>query len=278
MALIDDKKDIMKQRSAARPFALLVTFAVLGSVVWTTVAQNQGPDRSKRVLVFSGTGWFRHPEIPRMNGWLASVLKDEGFAVDVSETPKDLTPARLAQYQVLVFNNANALTDLLDEKQRQAVADWYKKGRGLVALHAALVHQTKWQWFNDLAGCDFNSDSDFLQAKVVIDPTNKDHPSVRGFGPEFTYSADWTNHDRPVTGLPGVKVLFRVDETTFEPVRAYFKTNGGKAMGKDHPAAWLREHDGGRFFYTELGHDLRSLDTKFGRKHVSEGVRWAAGN
>jgi type 1 glutamine amidotransferase len=228
-------------------------------------------------LIFSGTGWFRHPEIPRTNGWLAGVLTEAGFAVDISETPKDLTPERLAQYQVLVLNNANALTDLLDEKQRQALENWYKKGRGLVALHAALVHQTKWKWFTDLAGCDFNSDSDFLRAKVVIDPTNKEHPSVQGFGPEFNYAADWTNHDRTVTGLPGVKVLFRVDEATYEPVRDYFKTRGGKAMGKDHPAAWLREHDGGRFFYTELGHDLRSLDTKFGRKHVTEGVRWAAG-
>jgi type 1 glutamine amidotransferase len=268
----------MKQRPATRLLSLALTLAVLASVVWTTAAQNEKSDRAKRVLVFSGTGWFRHPEIPKTNGWLANVLRDGGFSVDISETPKDLTPARLAQYQVLVFNNANALTDLLDEKQRQAIENWYKGGRGLVALHAALVHQTKWKWFNDLAGCDFNSDSDFLQAKVVIDTANKDHPSVQGFGPEFNYSADWTNHDRSVTGLPGVKVLFRVDETTYQPVRAFFKTNGGKPMGKDHPAAWLREHDGGRFFYTELGHDLRSLDTKFGMKHVTEGVRWAAGN
>src|SRR6185295_890004 len=142
--------------------SLVLTLAVLASVVWTTAAQNDKSDRAKRVLVFSGTGWFRHPEIPKMNGWLANVLRDGGFAVEISETPKDLTPARLAQYQVLVLNNANELTSLLDEKQRQAIENWYKGRRGLVALHAALVHQTKWKWFNDLAGCDFNSDSDFL--------------------------------------------------------------------------------------------------------------------
>jgi len=48
-------------------------------------------------------------------------------------------------------------------------------------------------------------------------------------------------------------------------------------MGKDHPTAWLREAEGGRFFYTELGHDLRSLDTPFGRPHVLTVLRWAAG-
>jgi type 1 glutamine amidotransferase len=272
----------MRRSPATRPLVLAATLAVLAAV-WVMaprepiVAQDETSERTTRVLIFSGTGWYRHPEIPRLNGWLTHVLMEAGFAVDVTETPKDLTPERLAQYQVLVLNNANALTDLLDEGQRQAVENWYKKGGGIVALHAALVHQTKWEWLTDLAGCDFNSDSNFLPAKVVIDPENKDHSSVRGFGPEFTYSADWTNHDRVVTGLPGIKVLFRVDEATYEPVRDYFKTRGGKPMGKDHPAAWLREHGGGRFFYTELGHDVRSLDTKFGRKHVTEGVRWAAG-
>ena len=50
----------------------------------------------------------------------------------------------------------------------------------------------------------------------------------------------------PSSVCPGVKVLFRVDESTYTPVRDYFKVRG-KAMGKDHPAAWLREFGGGRF-------------------------------
>jgi uncharacterized protein len=275
--MIEQSRSPLNQRLSSRLLALVLTLAVVGSVAWTMAGQNTVNSPAKRVLIFSGTGWFRHPEIPKTNGWVVRLLGQAGYTADISETPKDITSARLAEYRVLLLNNANALTDLLDDEQRQTIADWYKGGRGLVALHAALVHQTPWKWFTELAGCDFNSDSDFLAAKVIIDPNNKEHPSVKGFGPEFNYSADWTNHDRSVTGLPGVKVLFRVDESSFEPVRDYFKTRNGKPMGKDHPAAWLREHGGGRFFYTELGHDLRSLDTKFGRQHVIEGVRWAAG-
>lgn len=42
-------------------------------------------------------------------------------------------------------------------------------------------------------------------------------------------------------------------------------------------ADWTNEPPGEvRFFYTELGHDLRSLDTDFGKKHVVEAIRWAA--
>ena len=93
----------------------------------------------------------------------------------------------------------------------------------------------------------------------------------------FWYKADWTNHDRTVTGIKGFQVLLRVDESSYDPVRDFFKTRGGKAMGKDHPVAWLHTNDGGRFFYTELGHDVRSLETPFGRQHITEGIRWAAG-
>lgn len=272
----------------ARPVRLalpLLTLAIVAVACFVSnsqavedpVAPAKSPVAAKRVLVFSGTGWYRHPEIPKLNGWLVRVLTEAGYVVDVTETAKDITPQRLAEYQVLVMNNANELNTLLDAPQRQAITDWYKQGRGIVALHAALVHQTEWKWFHELAGCDFNSDSDFLPAKIIVDPANQDHPAVKGYGADFQYSADWTNHDRSVTGLPGVKVLLRVDEATFEPVRDYFKTRGGKAMGKDHPIAWLREHDGGRLFYTELGHDVRSLDTKFGRQHIIAGVRWAVG-
>lgn len=236
---------------------------------------NRGPKNLGSVLVFSGTGWYRHPEIPAINGWLSRQGEDLGMQVDVSETPSDLLKI-LDRYDVLVMNNCNELAKLLDEKQRAKVEQWYKAGGGIVALHAALVHQKDWPWFNTLAGCDFNSDSEYLEATVVVDPNAKDHPAVKGFGNSFQYKADWTNHDRSVSNLPGFKVLLRVDETSYEPVREYFQQRDGKAMGVDHPIAWQHENGGGRFFYSELGHDVRSMDTPFGHQHIVQAILWAA--
>lgn len=189
-----------------------------------------------------------------------------------------LVLALLAKYDVLLLNNANELDKAIPEEQRKSVEDWFTSGKkGIVGLHAALVRQTGWPWLHQLGGCDFNSDSDFLKAKVLVDPAAKGHPAVKGQPEEFWIEADWTNHDRSVTGLPGFTVLLRVDETTYEPVRDFFKTRGGKPMGADHPIAWTHEpKSGGRFFYTEFGHDLRSLNTAFARQHVLEGIKWAA--
>lgn len=236
---------------------------------------DRGPKDTGKVLVFGGTGWYRHPETAAISGWLARLSGDLGMQVDVTETPKDLENL-LDRYQVLILNNSNQLVSLLNEKQRAKVEAWYKNGGGIVALHAALVRQKEWKWLSELGGCDFNSDSEFLEAKVLVDPKAKDHPAVKGFGDSFMYTADWTNHDVSVTGKPGIQVLLRVDESTYEPVRDYFQQRGGKAMGKDHPIAWINTLDDGRFFYTELGHDVRSLETRFGRQHIIEAIKWAA--
>lgn len=235
----------------------------------------RGPRHTGGVLVFSGTGWYRHPETAAISGWLARLSDELEMQVDVTESAKDISQL-LQRYKVLVLNNSNELEKLFSESDREVIEKWYAAGGGIVALHAALVHQQGWPWFGELAGCDFDSDSEFLEAKVVVDPAAKEHPAIKGHGDSFLYQADWTNHDRSVTGLPGFQVLLRVDESSYEPVRQLFVERGGKAMGKDHPIAWLHKNGGGRFFYTELGHDVRSLETDFGKQHIVEAIRWAA--
>lgn len=241
------------------------------------VKHDRSPHNLGDVLVFSGTGWYRHPETASINGWLAQLSDELGMQVDVTETPKDLTSI-LEHYDVLVMNNCNELTSLLTSEQMKAVESWYKQGGGIVALHAAIVHQTEWTWFTQLAGCDFDSDSEYLEARVVVDPAAMDHPAITGHGRSFKYWADWTNHTESVTGKPGFQVLLRVDESSYEPVRELFIERGGKAMGEDHPIAWTNTLNDGRFLYTELGHDVDSLETPFGRQHILEAIRWAAGS
>ncbi|MBO26928.1 MAG: hypothetical protein CMI33_10150 [Opitutales bacterium] len=236
---------------------------------------DRSPTSIGKVLVFGGTGWYRHPETAAINGWLSRLSDELKMQVDVTESAKDISTI-LSRYQVLILNNSNQLTKILDQKQREIIEEWYNNGGGIVALHAALVRQTEWAWLSKLGGCDFDSDSEFMEAKVLVDPKAKNHPTVKGHGMKFPYKADWTNHTESVTGKPGFQVLLRVDESSYEPVRKFFQDRGGKPMGKDHPVAWVNTANDGRFFYTELGHDVRSLETPFGRQHLIEAIRWAA--
>ena len=260
----------------------LLSFALLTLVLHAhehgeEKAQKKDAKAPIKVLVYSNTAYYRHPEVPAMNRWLVLTGDKHGMEMDVTEHWRDLKPKVLAKYDVLLLNNANKLSEVIPEQQRKSVEAWYRSGKGIMGIHASLVKQQDWPWLVEIGGCDFDSDSDYLKAKVTVDSAAADHPAVQGFGKEFWYTADWTNHTESVTGKPGFQVLLRVDESTYEPVRPYFQERGGKAMGKDHPIAWTNTSQGGRFFYTEIGHDVRSLNTKFGIQHVMDGIKWAAG-
>ena len=69
-----------------------------------------------------------------------------------------------------------------------------------------------------------------------------------------------------------VHVLLSVDERTYDP-RGY---GGAPPMG-DHPIAWCREYDGGRSFYTALGHKAEYWTEPLLLGHVLHGIEMAAG-
>lgn len=239
-------------------------------------SQRSGDDLPlpKDVLVFLKPAWYRHASLDSLAHWFQHFGWDHGFNVDTTDHPEIFNADDLGRYDVVVFVSTTDLGNALNDDQKASLAEWHRKGHGIVALHAAAVHHQTWDWWARLVGCDFNSDSDRSRARVVIDPSASDHPAVKGQGPELWVEEEWLCYDRSVSDLPGVKVLMRVDESTYEPVRKKFQGKGGIPMGKDHPAAWCREFQGGRFFYTALGHDTRAIGTEFGREHLLGGLRW----
>ena len=63
--------------------------------------------------------------------------------VDVTESAKDISTI-LSRYQVLILNNSNQLTKILDQKQRKIIEEWYNKE---VELLPCMLH-----WFDKLNG------------------------------------------------------------------------------------------------------------------------------
>jgi uncharacterized protein len=55
------------------------------------------------------------------------------------------------------------------------------------------------------------------------------------------------------------------------------KTYSGGTMGDDHPIAWYHDFDGGRAFYTALGHTPESFVEPLFLQHLLGGIEYAAG-
>ena len=65
-----------------------------------------------------------------------------------------------------------------------------------------------------------------------------------------------------------VKVLMTADESSYQ----------GGTMGADHPMTWCHSYDGGRSWYTQLGHSGQLYSDQSFQKLLLNGVRYVAGN
>ena len=83
---------------------------------------------------------------------------------------------------------------------------------------------------------------------------------------EWNRADEWYNyHARPAEG---VRILVDLDETSYE---------GGTMGAGGHPVVWCHEFDGGRAFYTELGHTAESYVEPLFVEHLLGGILWAMG-
>ena len=85
--------------------------------------------------------------------------------------------------------------------------------------------------------------------------------STQGLPARWTRVDEWYNFqriDNPVVNGGGddvsprtqtpIHVLLTMDEST------YVESDGTDGVDDDHPIAWCKRYDGGRMFYTALGH------------------------
>jgi type 1 glutamine amidotransferase len=91
------------------------------------------------------------------------------------------------------------------------------------------------------------------------------HPATAGLPAAWTRVDEWYNFK--ANPRPAVHVLATVDEKTYE----------GGTMNGDHPIAWCHDFEGGRAFYTALGHNPESYADPLFLGHLLGGIRYAAG-
>jgi type 1 glutamine amidotransferase len=62
-------------------------------------------------------------------------------------------------------------------------------------------------------------------------------------------------------------VLIKIDENSYQ----------GGTNGDNHPMVWYHEYDGGRAFYTALGHTSESFTEALFIQHLWGGMEYAMG-
>ncbi|MEL1265105.1 ThuA domain-containing protein [Pseudoxanthomonas putridarboris] len=236
---------------SARLFPLLLALLLCagGALAETS------PDR---VLVFSKTTGWRHDSIPTAVAALQKLAAQEGMVADHSEDAGDFTPGNLARYRVVVF--ASTTGDILDDAQKAALERFIRDGGGFVGVHSAADTEYDWPWYGQLVGAYFHSHPPGLQTTRVV-PEHAGEPG----GTPWTITDELYNYRQ--NPRERVQVIATVDERGYE----------GGTMGADHPIAWCHAFDGGRSWYTGLGHDTKVYAMEPFIAQLRRGLHYAAG-
>jgi cytochrome c len=218
----------------------------------------------QNVLVFTRTTGFRHGSIEPGVQALQRLGQENGFAVERTEDPADFTDERLARYDVVVWLNTDS--EVMNENGRRAFERYIRAGGGWVGVHAASATEQGWAWYGQLigGGAFFRGHPAVQPAQVNVEIA--DHPSTQHLPQAFTLTDEW--YSFRANPRSSVQVLMTLSESSYGV--------GELAMG-DHPIAWYHEFDGGRAWYTALGHPNELYtDSRF-TQHLLGGIRWAAG-
>ncbi|MHA4845932.1 ThuA domain-containing protein [Flavitalea antarctica] len=220
------------------------------------------------VLVYTKNGkGYVHTNIPFAVAAIKEMGTQNGFSVDVSDDPSVFTDENLKKYSALVFTSTN--NDVFDtDAQKVALMRYVQAGGGFVGIHAVTGTERKWEWFKRLVGGTFVRHAKHQKFKQVV--IDKNHPSTAAI------PANWENADEcyyVTTMNPDIHVVLAHDLTTVED------KDKPLWFGNSYPSAWYHEWDGGRQFYTALGHDDIMYNDPIFRKHILGGLEWVvAGN
>ncbi len=223
------------------------------------------------VLVFSKTTGFRHESaITAGKAAIAQMGAEGGYNVEATEDATRFTDAGLRPYEVVVFLDTDG-EGILNGAQRNAFERWTQRGGGIVSIHADANADRNWAWKGDMMGGAWflNHPAPPVQfQEATVNVVDTQHPATKDLPqPNWVRTDEWYNF----TAEPkNVHVLLKLDENTYDE-------QDGSAAADDHPIAWCSNYDGGRHFYTALGHDGAYWSEQAYLKHISGAIRWAAG-
>jgi cytochrome c len=218
-------------------------------------------DIPPRILVFSKTTGFRHESIAEGHAALRLLGKNNGYMVDSTENSADFTEKNLKRYAAVVFLSTTG--NVLEPAQKADFQRYIQAGGGFVGIHAATDTEYGWKWYGSMVGGYFQSHPVQQDADLIIKDHN--HPATKHLpGETWRRFDEWYNFKEL---NPKVNILLSIDEKSYK----------GGENGDNHPMSWYHAYDGGRAFYTALGHTKESYVDPIFLQHILGGLKYAIG-
>ena len=245
----------------------LALMAAFVFVAGQSMAQRGGQFRA---LLFTKTAGFHHESIHEGVAAIKKLAQRHTFSVDWQDNPSIFSDERLKNYDVVIF--LSTTSDILNDEQQAAMERFIQSGKGWVGVHAAADTEYEWEWYTKMVGMMFKIHPQQQTAYLNIE----DHkfPGMQRFPERLLWTDEWYEYQKPYKS-DDLHFLISIDEKSYDP-NTKWGDNVGKGMGDFHPMAWYHNYDGGRAFYTGLGHIGLVYEDPLFLDHLYGGIYWAA--
>ncbi|MFD2163216.1 ThuA domain-containing protein [Paradesertivirga mongoliensis] len=232
---------------------------LLPALFCLSLRPTETPKEPLKVLIFSKTMGFRHKSIDDGIRAIKKLGAENGFIADTTENSDRINKENLKNYKAIIFLSPTG--EFFNDEQRSAFQSYIRRGGGFVGIHAATDCLFKWEWYGKMIGAYFTDHPATQDA--IINVVNTKHLATKDLSSPWKRKDEWYNLRYT---NPDVKVLLKIDETSYK---------GGK-NGDNHAISWYHKFEGGRVFYTGLGHTSESFNSdKDFLNHLLGGIKYA---
>lgn len=244
----------MRRNIAAIPVTILMISIVLMSFSFAN-------KKTPKVLVFCKTGAYYHKSIPAGIAAIQKLAAQNGFKCDTTTDSLKFNTRNLRQYDAVIFLNTTG--NVLSDVGQKAFEDYIRSGKGYVGIHSASDTEYDWPWYNQLVGAYFKNHPN--QQKATFNIVDHSFPGMQKMPQQWELFEELYNFKD--THWDKMHVLITMDEKTIK----------GGANGDFHPMSWYHDFEGGRSFYTAIGHLDSTFDDSLYLSHLLGGIQYAIG-
>jgi len=257
-----------------------------GKPVFTPVADNEleqieaalpekataKPKKARRILVFYRCEGFVHRSFNRGNVALEKMGEKTGaYETESTNEMAVFDPGALKDFDAVLFNNTTRLK--FDEKQRAALMDFVKSGKGICGIHAATDNFYDWPEAAAMMGGLFAGHPWGGGGTWAMQIEEPDHPLNQGFAGKGFWIKDEIYKMRDPYSREKLRILVGLDMTKEENNKPK-----GAREDNDHAVSWIRQFEGGKVFYCSLGHNNHIFWTPHVLQHYLDGIQYAMGD